>query len=126
MAYPFRARLEIESASDTTFSDKVTKDGFTIYDSTTALETVSHEQKFATSVTSSASINFGGVAVARAVLVRSPVKFGVKFNGATTDIPARTLLGSAAALFMTGSITSLTVVKRAAASVVVSVRLWGT
>ena len=126
MALTTRYRLQNLTARSNTLADKMQDETSAYTDSTTGTEWVSHEIKMAGGASSSTAINFGGVTVARTLLVRSPVNLRLKFNGGANQIPLRTLSDSQAILYMTCSATSLTVVKTPAASAQISIRILGT
>ena len=126
MALTTRYRLQTLTARSNTLADKMQDETFAYTDSTTGTEWVSHEIKMAGGASSSKAINFGGVTVARTLLVRSPVNLRLLFNSGTTQIPMRVLTDSVAVLYMHCSATALTVIKTPAASALISVRILGT
>ena len=123
MSLHFRYRMDFIAGRNASFTGKVIEESFGYTDPSTYVEAVAHDIKFGASA--SVSINFGGLTVAKAILITGPLKMKVLLDGGANEWVLDTGENSEALMFFKGSATALKLINRQATSGIVSVRLLG-
>ena len=123
MSLHFRYRMEFIAGRNAAFTGKVIDESFAYTDPSTYVEAVAHDIKFTASA--STTINFGGISVARAILIKGPLKMKVLLDGGANQWVMDTGENSEAIMFFKSSASALKLINMQANSGIVTVRILG-